>query len=191
MSEGAVAAGVRRLEALTGDAARRHLDAQDRRLKEVAAALKTPPADVLPRIEQLLEERKRLERDLREANKKLALGGGAGESAEMIGTVKFAGKVVTGVEPRDLKPLASEALQALGSGIAVFIGVSEDSKASAVVGVSPDLMAAHSAVDLVKLAAAALGGSGGGGRPDMAQAGGPDGSRAAEAVEAIRQSLRS
>ena len=107
----------------------------------------------------------------------------------MIGAIKFLGKVVTGVEPRDLKPLASEALQALGSGIVGFIGVSDEGKASAVVGVSADLTAAHSAIDLVKLAAAALGGSGGGGRPDMAQAGGPDGSRAAEAIEAIRQAL--
>jgi alanyl-tRNA synthetase len=191
VSEGAVAAGVRRLEALTGDDARRHLDEQDRRLKAVASALKTPPAEVLPRIEQLLEERKKLERDLREANKKLALGGGgSGEGAEMIGSIKFAGKVVTGVEPRDLKPLASEALLALGSGIAVFIGVSGEGKASAVAGVSPDLTPSHSAIDLVKLAAVALGGSGGGGRPDMAQAGGPDGSRADAAIEAVRQALR-
>jgi alanyl-tRNA synthetase len=191
VSEGAVAAGVRRLEALTGDDARRHLDEQDRRLKAVASALKTPPAEVLPRIEQLLEERRKLERDLREANKKLALGGGgSGEGAEMIGSIKFAGKVVTGVEPRDLKPLASEALLALGSGIAVFIGVSGEGKASAVAGVSPDLTPSHSAIDLVKLAAVALGGSGGGGRPDMAQAGGPDGSRADAAIEAVRQALR-
>jgi alanyl-tRNA synthetase len=190
VSEGAVAAGVRRLEALTGDDARRHLDEQDRRLKAVAAVLKTPPADVLPRIEQLLEDRKKLERDLREANKRLALGGGSGEGAETIGAVKFVGKVVTGVEPRDLKPLATEALQALGSGIAVFVGVSDEGKASAVVGVSPDLTQAHSAIDLVKLAAAALGGSGGGGRPDMAQAGGPGGAKAEAAIEAIRQSLR-
>ena len=192
VSEGAVAAGVRRLEALTGDDARRHLDEQDRRLKEVAAVLKAPPAEVLTRVGQLMDERKRLERELREANKKLALGGGgARESAELIGTINFAGKVVTGVEPRDLKPLASEALLALGSGIAAFVGVSDEGKASAVVGVSPDLSAAHSAIDLVKLAAAALGGSGGGGRADMAQAGGPDGSKAADAVEAIRQALRS
>jgi alanyl-tRNA synthetase len=191
VSEGAVAAGVRRLEALTGDDARRHLDEQDRRLKAVASALKTPPAEVLPRIEQLLEERKKLERDLREANKKLALGGGgSGESAEMIGAVNFIGKVVTGVEPRDLKPLASEALQALGSGIVCFIGVSDEGKASAVAGVSPDLTPAHSAIDLVKLAAAALGGSGGGGRPDMAQAGGPDGAQAESAIAAVRAQIR-
>ncbi len=191
VSEGAVAAGVRRLEALTGQDARRHMDEQDRRLKAVALALKTPPSEVLPRIEQLLDERRKLERDLREANKKLALGGAAsGESSEMIGDIKFVGKVVTGVEPRDLKPLASEALQALGSGIVGFIGVSDEGKASAVVGVSSDLSAAHSAIDLVKLAAAALGGSGGGGRPDMAQAGGPDGAKADEALEAIRQALR-
>jgi alanyl-tRNA synthetase len=191
VSEGAVAAGVRRLEALTGEDARRYLDEQDRRLKAVASILKTPPAEVLPRIEQLLEERKKLDRDLRDANKKLALGAGASDSAEMIGAIKFVGKVVTGVEPRDLKPLASEALQALGSGIVGFVGVSDEGKASAVVGVSPDLRPAHSAIDLVKLAAAALGGSGGGGRPDMAQAGGPDGSSAEAAIDAIRHVLKS
>ena len=191
ISEGAVAAGVRRLEALTGDDARRHLDEQDRRLKSVAAALKTPPADVLSRVELLLEERKKMERELREANKKLALGGGgSGEGPEMIGEIKFSGKIVTGIEPRDLKPLATEALQALGSGVAAFIGVSDEGKASAVVGVSPDLSASRSAIDLVKLAAAALGGSGGGGRPEMAQAGGPDGAKAEAAIDAVRQSLR-
>ena len=97
---------------------------------------------------------------------------------------------MTGIEPRDLKPLATEALQALGSGVAAFIGVSDEGKASAVVGVSPDLSASRSAIDLVKLAAAALGGSGGGGRPEMAQAGGPDGAKAEAAIDAVRQSLR-
>jgi alanyl-tRNA synthetase len=189
VSEAAIASGVRRLEALTGEDARAHLDEQDRRLRSVASVLKATPADVLSRVEQLLEERKKLDRELRDANKKLALGSGGSDSAEKVNGVSFLGKVVSGVEPRDLKPLASEALRSLGSGVVGFIGVSDEGKASAVVGVSADLTSARSAIDLVKIAAAALGGSGGGGRPDMAQAGGPDGSKAAEAVAAIRAAL--
>jgi alanyl-tRNA synthetase len=192
VSEGAVAAGVRRLEALTGEGARQYLDEQDRRLKAVASALKSTPADVLTRVEALLEDRKKLERDLREANKKLALGGGSvGESVEDIGGIRFLGKVVSGVEPRDLKPLAAEALQSLGSGIVGFIGVSDEGKASAVIGVSPDHVSRHSAINLVRIAATALGGSGGGGRPDLAQAGGPDGSKASAAVDALKAALAS
>jgi alanyl-tRNA synthetase len=189
VSEAAIASGVRRLEALTGEDARAHLDEQDRRLRSVASVLKSTPAEVLSRVEQLLDERKKLDRDLREANKKLALGSGGSEAAETVNGVSFLGKVVSGVEPRDLKPLASEALQSLGSGIVGFIGVSDEGKASAVVGVSPDLTGSRSAIELVKIAAVALGGSGGGGRPDMAQAGGPDGSKAAEAVAAIKAAL--
>ena len=190
VSEGAVAAGVRRLEALTGEDARAHLDEQDRRLRAVAAVLKSTPADVLSRVESLLDERKKLDRDLRDANKKLALGArGGAEEAETIAGIKFIGKVVFGIEPRDLKPLASEALQGLGSGVAGFIGVSAEGKASAVIGVSPDLVSRVSAVDLVRLAAIALGGSGGGGRPDMAQAGGPDGAKADSALDALRAAL--
>ncbi len=190
VSEGAVAAGVRRLEALTGQGARQYLDEQDRRLKAVATALKSTPADVLARVEGLLEDRKKLERELREANKKLALGGnGAGDNAEQIGDIRFLGKVVSGVEPRDLKPLAAEALQSLGVGIVGFIGVSNEGKASAVIGVSPDLVARHSAIDLVRIAASCLGGSGGGGRPDLAQAGGPDGSKANDAIDALKAAL--
>jgi alanyl-tRNA synthetase len=189
VSEAAIASGVRRLEALTGEDARAHLDEQDRRLRAVAATLKATPAEVLSRVEQLLDERKKLDRDLREANKKLALGSGGSDSAESVNGVSFLGRVVSGVEPRDLKPLASEALQSLGSGVVGFIGVSDEGKASAVVGVSADLTGSRSAIDLVKIAAVALGGTGGGGRPDMAQAGGPDGSKAAEAVAAIRAAL--
>jgi alanyl-tRNA synthetase len=190
VSEAAIASGVRRLEALTGEDARAYLDEQDRRLRSVAAALKATPAEVLSRVEQLLEDRKKLDRDLREANKKLALGSGGGsDAAETIGSVQFLGKIVSGIAPKDLKPLASEALQSLKSGVVGFIGVSEDGKASAVVGVSPDLAGSPSAIDLVKVAALALGGSGGGGRPDMAQAGGPDGSKATAAIDALRAAL--
>ena len=193
VSDGPVAAGVRRIEALTGEAARRHLDEQDRRLRAVASALKVSPADVLLRVEGLVDERRKLERELSEAKKKLALGGGqaaAGAPAnEDVGGVGFLGRVVSGVSPKDLKSLADEGKKSLGSGVAVFVGTSEDGKASVVVGVTDDLTSRFSAVDLVRRASAAIGGQGGGGRPDMAQAGGPDGSKADDAIAAVRSAL--
>ena len=193
VSEGAVAAGVRRLEALTGEAARRHLDEQERRLKRVATALKVAPADVAGRLESVIEERRKLERELAEARKKLALGGGAGlgaaGAAETVAGVGFVGRIVEGVSPRDLKPLADEGKKTLGSGVVVFVGTGEEGKASVVVGVTPDLAGRLSAVDLVRVASAALGGQGGGGRPDMAQAGGPDGTKAQQAIEAVKAAV--
>ena len=193
VAENAVASGVRRLEALTGDAARRHLDEQDKRLKAAAAVLKVTPADVVARLESVLDERKKLERELADMRKKLALGGGAasgdGDNPESVGGVGFLGRVVSGVTPKDLKPLADEGKKSLGSGVVVFVGTGEDGKASVVVGVTDDLTDRFSAVDLVRAASAAIGGQGGGGRPDMAQAGGPDGSRASEAVDAVRAVL--
>ena len=192
VAEGAVAAGVRRLEALTGEAARRHLDEQDRRVKQMAALLKASPADAVARLEQVLDERRKFERELTEAKKKLALGGGAGpaeEAGETVNGIGFLGKSVLGVQPKDLKSLADSGKQQLGSGVVVFVGASEDGKASVVVGVTDDLVAKHSAVDLVRLASAALGGQGGGGRPDMAQAGGPDAAKAADAIAAVRAAL--
>jgi len=193
VSESAVAAGVRRLEALTGEAARRHLDEQDRRLKAIASALKVSPAEAAARVEALVEERRRLEKELADARKKLALGGGAdngaGQGAETVNGVGFIGKVVNGVGARDLKPLADEARASLGSGVVVFVSADEEGKASVVVALTPDLTGRFSAVDLVRVASEALGGKGGGGRPDMAQAGGPDGSRGAEAVDAVRKAL--
>jgi alanyl-tRNA synthetase len=192
LNEGAVASGVRRIEAVTGEAARRHLDEQDRRLKAVAAALKVSPADAVARVEALVEERRKLERELNEARRKLALGGGGAggtNEAEAVAGLSFVGRTVTGVSPKDLKPLADEAKQQVGSGVVVFIGVAEDGKASAVVGVTEDLTGRISAVDLVRVASAALGGQGGGGRPDMAQAGGPDGSQADAAIAAVKTAL--
>ncbi|WP_312796836.1 alanine--tRNA ligase [Tianweitania sp.] len=192
VNEGAVASGVRRIEAVTGEAARRHLDEQDRRLKAVAATLKVAPADAVARVEALVEERRKLERELNDARRKLALGGGgAGGSseAEQVAGLSFVGRTVTGVSPKDLKPLADEAKQQVGSGVVVFIGVAEDGKASAVVGVTQDMTSRISAVDLVRVASAALGGQGGGGRPDMAQAGGPDGSQADAAIAAVKSAL--
>ncbi|MEP9389349.1 alanine--tRNA ligase [Mesorhizobium sp. KR9-304] len=195
VSDSAVAAGVRRIEALTGEAARKHLDEQDRRLKAAAAMLKVAPADVPARVEALLDERKKLERELSDARKKLALGGGAAASAngasesETVAGVGFLGKSVTGVAPKDLKSLADAGKTSLGSGVVVFVGAGEDGKASVVVGVTDDLVKRFSAVDLVRAASAALGGQGGGGRPDMAQAGGPDATKAADAIAAVRAAL--
>ncbi|MVA97654.1 alanine--tRNA ligase [Nitratireductor sp. CAU 1489] len=191
VSEGAVASGVRRVEALTGEAARRHLDTQERRLKSIAAALKVAPADAEGRVETLIEERRRLERELAEARKKLALGGGeqAQAESESIAGTGFIGRVVEGVSPKELKPLADEGKTSLGSGVVVFVGTGEDGKASVVVGVTEDQTERFSAVDLVRIASAALGGKGGGGRPDMAQAGGPDASKAHEAIAAVRAAI--
>ncbi|RWQ05076.1 alanine--tRNA ligase [Mesorhizobium sp.] len=193
VSDSAVAAGVRRIEALTGEAARKHLDEQDKRLKAAAAALKISPADVPARVEALLDERKKLEKELTEARKKLALGdrspAGVPAENETIAGVGFLGKAVSGVSPKDLKPLADAGKKSLGSGIVVFVGAGEDNKASVVVGVTDDLTGRFSAVDLVRVASAALGGQGGGGRPDMAQAGGPDASRAEDAIAAVKAAL--
>ncbi|MFN3765196.1 MAG: alanine--tRNA ligase-related protein, partial [Aliihoeflea sp.] len=192
LAEGAVASGVRRIEALTGEAARQHLDEQDKRLKAAAAALKVAPADVVTRLEAVLDERKKLERELSDARKKLALGGGAGpagaQEPETVAGIGFLGRIVPGVSARDLKPLADEGKSSVGSGVVVFVGT-DDGKASVVVGVTDDLTARYSAVDLVRAAAAAIGGKGGGGRPDMAQAGGPDAANADAAIAAVREAL--
>ncbi|MBX8826491.1 alanine--tRNA ligase [Ochrobactrum sp. SFR4] len=192
VSEGAVAAGVRRMEALTGEAARLYLEEQDDRVKAIASALKTTSSEALDRVNSLIDERRKLEKELTEARKKLALSGSSSKSdneAKTINGVQFMGRSVTGVAPKDLKPLADEGKKALGSGIVAFIGVSEDGKASAVVAVTDDLTSRFSAVDLVRVASAALGGQGGGGRADMAQAGGPDGSKADEALAALAEAI--
>jgi alanyl-tRNA synthetase len=193
VADSPVAAGVRRIEALTGEDARRHLDEQDRRLKAVATALKVGPADVLARVETLMDERRKLERELTEARKKLALGGGASDGAappnEIVGGVGFLGRSVSGVAPKDLKALADDGKKSLGSGVVVFVGASDDGKASVVVAVTDDLTQRFNAVDLVRVASSALGGQGGGGRPDMAQAGGPDAARAAEAIAAVKAAM--
>ncbi len=188
LSESAVGAGVRRIEAVTGEHARAYLGEQDERIKSLATALKVQPADVLTRVEGLLDERRKLERDLADAKRKLAMGGGqAGgeDTVREIAGIRFLGKAISGVDPKDLKGLADDGKTSLGSGVVVLIGVSEDGKASAVAAVTEGLIGRFSAVDLVRVAAAALGGKGGGGRPDMAQAGGPDGDKAEAAIEAV------
>ena len=191
IGESAVAAGVRRLEALTGEAARKFLTEQDGRVRSLASSLRVQPSEVVSRVEALVDERRKLEREIGALKKQLALGGGAREADETreIAGVKFLGKTVTGVAPRDLKGLVDDAKTALGSGVVTLIGVSEDGKASAVVGVTDDLTERYSAVDLVRVASAALGGRGGGGRPDMAQAGGPDAGKAEAAVEAVAEAV--
>jgi alanyl-tRNA synthetase len=193
IGESAVSSGVRRIEVLTGEAARHYLQNQDALMRRTAGLLKTSPDDVVTRIEGLLDERKKMERELTEARKSLALAGpatGGGEDgAREINGVKFLGRVVSGVSPRDLKPMVDEAKASIGSGVVALIAVSDDGKASIVVGVTGDLVAEKSAVDLVRVGSAALGGKGGGGRPDMAQAGGPDGAKADGAIEAIAAAL--
>ncbi|RKE84486.1 alanine--tRNA ligase [Rhizobium sp. AG855] len=192
IGESAVGAGVRRIEALTGDAARTYLAEQDERVKTLAASLKVQPADVIGRVEALIDERRKLEKELADAKRKLAMGGGAAGNAEapkVVNGINFIGRVLAGVEAKDLKGMADEAKAGLESVVVLLIAVSEDGKASAVVSVSPDLTDRLSAVDLVRVASAALGGKGGGGRPDMAQAGGPDGAQADAAIQAVEAAL--
>jgi alanyl-tRNA synthetase len=192
VSEGAVSSGVRRVEALTGEGARAYLSHRDDMLKAAAATLKTTPDEVPARITALVEERRRLERELAEAKKALAMGGGAGGAAagpEQIGDVAFIGQVLDGFEAKGLRGAVDDAKQRLGgSGVAVMVAIN-DGRASVAVGVTDDLTARHNAVELLRKAVAALGGQGGGGRPDMAQGGGPDGTKGAEALQAVRDAL--
>jgi alanyl-tRNA synthetase len=190
LGESGVAAGVRRVEALTGAAARKHLAEQEKRLKAVAAALKVRPEDAAERVQALVDERRKLERELADAKKKLAMGGGAaggGDDTSIIdvGGVKYFRLAVTGVEGNDLKALADAGKGKIGSGIVAIANTSPEGKGSLVVAITPDLGARFNAKDLVQKGVAALGGKGGGGRPDMAQGGGPDGAKAAEALDAI------
>lgn len=194
VQESAVSSGVRRLEALTGEAARAHFDEQELALKSIAATLKSSPKEAPARVVALVEERKKLERELTEARKKLALGGGesgGGVEAKSISGISFLGQVVQGVAARDLKGLVDDAKNKLGSGVVVMIAVDESNKAAAVVGVTNDLTDRADAVALVRVASEVLGGKGGGGRADMAQAGGPNGDQATDALTAIEASLAS
>ncbi|MBV9705321.1 MAG: alanine--tRNA ligase [Methylobacteriaceae bacterium] len=192
VAESAVAAGVRRIEAKTADAARHHLKDEAARARLLAQLLKVPPEDAPDRLQAVIEERRRLERDLAEARKRLAMGGGspANEVVREVGGVGLYARTVTGVEMKDLKSLADEAKAGLGSGIVAIVGVGADGKAGLVVAVTADLLPRFNAVDLVRVGAAKLSGKGGGGRPDMAQAGGPDGRQAEAALAAIAQALR-
>ena len=189
IAESAVAAGVRRIEALTGAGARNYLSAQDARLRAAANLLKIKPGDLVERLQLLLDERKKLERDLSEAKKKNA-GVGIAAKIDTAGPVKILKYTLHGVSVKDLRGLVDEGKKKIGSGIVAIIGVSEEGKAGLVVGVTDDLTSDYDAVALVKTGAEALGGQGGGGRPDMAQAGGPNGGEADAALQAIARAVR-
>ncbi len=191
LAESAVAAGVRRIEALTSEHARRYLSGQAEIAREAASAIKAPIGELSSRVAQLSEERRKLERELAEAKKQLALAGPAqsgGDADETIAGLKAVLKLVDGVSPKDLKSLADGAKSQVGSGVVAFV-TAADGKVSIVAGVTDDLTSRISAVDLVRVAAEALGGKGGGGRPDMAQAGGPDNGNPQAALDAIRKKL--
>ncbi len=187
VGEGAVAAGVRRIEALTGAAARHHLSGESHLLHAIAGSIKAPVGELAERVTALMDERRKLERELADARKQLAMGGGAAgeEPVQEIGGIRFFGRSVHGVAMKDLKGVADEAKKRVGSGIVAIVGASEDGKAGIVVAVTPDLTGRFNAVDLVRAGSQALGGQGGGGRPDMAQAGGPDASKADAALAAV------
>jgi alanyl-tRNA synthetase len=194
--ESAVSSGVRRIEALTGRAARHALNSSRADLRAVSATLNASIGDITARASAVVEERKKLERDLSDARKKLAMGGGssangaaAASDVRTVGNVKLLARAVQGIEIKDLKSLADQGKKQLGSGVVALVATSEDGKASVVVGVTSDLTSRFSAVDLVRKASEVLGGKGGGGKPDMAQAGGPDGAKAADALKAIEAAM--
>ncbi|RIK98398.1 MAG: alanine--tRNA ligase [Proteobacteria bacterium] len=194
IGEGAVASGVRRIEALTGNAARHAANIRIDIAKAAAAELRTTLEEMPARIAALLEERKKLERDLADARKKLAMGGTSagdanGAAARQVAGTTLMARRVEGIEMKDLKSLADDGKKQIGSGVVAIVGVTGDGKAGIVVGVTGDLTSRFNAVDLVRKGSEALGGKGGGGRPDMAQAGGPDGSKADAALEAIAAAM--
>jgi alanyl-tRNA synthetase len=193
VGDSAVGAGVRRIEALTAKAARANANHFARLAKATASELRVPADDVPSRVAALMDERKQLERELTDAKKKLAMGGsGKSDGADglrIVGDIKLMARAVEGIELKDLRSLADEGKKKVGSGVVAIVGVTGDGKAGVVVGVTDDLVTRFNAVDLVKKGAEVLGGKGGGGRPDMAQAGGPDGSKADAALAAIEAAL--
>ncbi|MFQ5567476.1 MAG: DHHA1 domain-containing protein, partial [Paracoccaceae bacterium] len=191
IAEGASSAGIRRVEALTGAAAFDYLEDQERALARAAAALRARPSDVPERVRALLDERKALQEELAELKRRVALGGGGGAAepeAREIAGVKFVARSLSGVSPRDLRGMIDEHKARLGSG-AVLLVADTGGKAAVAAGVTDDLTGRISAVDLVRAAVAAVGGKGGGGRPDMAQGGGPDATKAADAISAAEALL--
>ncbi len=191
VSEGAVASGIRRIEALTGEAARLWLVGRETQLKNIAALLKTAPDEVGARIETLINDRKRMEKELSEAKNALALSGDGGPraEAEQIGDVTFMGQVIAGIEPKALRGLADDQMKAIGSGVVAIIAANENSN-TVVIAVSPALHHIVTAPELVRVATGAMGAQGGGGRPDMAQGGGPAGAELAQAaIDAIKAKL--
>ncbi len=192
VAETSVASGVRRVEALTSDKAQAYLGLQDKRVKQAASILKTTPDQLTDRLAQLVSERKQLEKEIADAKRQLAVGGGAAEnSSRDINGVCFDGRVINNIAAKELRGIVDEAKTKHGSGVIVVIGISEEGKAGISVGVTKDLTDRFNAVDLVRIGSAILGGKGGGGRPDMAQAGGPNGKMGDDAIEAIAKVIES
>jgi alanyl-tRNA synthetase len=189
VTEGAVAAGVRRIEAVTGSGALRYVQEQERAIRDAATLIKVAPAELSDRLSGLLEERKRLEKELAETRRAMAAGGGqGGPEVQEVNGIKFSARALDGVPAKDLRAMADDAKKALGSGV-VAIATAGDGKAALVVAVTKDLVGRLDAVTLVKEGAAALGGKGGGGRPDMAQAGGPNADAIGDALKAVEQAI--
>ncbi|MGE3933917.1 MAG: alanine--tRNA ligase [Rhodospirillaceae bacterium] len=192
VGETALAAGVRRIEAVTGGGALAYVSEREAALRAAADTLRTSVAELPARVGQLVEERKRLERELSDTRRKLAAGGGAAASGDdghkTVAGITLAARKVEGVPAKELKGLADDLKQQIKSGIVALVGT-EDGKASVVVGVTEDLTQRLNAVDFVRIAVEKLGGKGGGGRPDMAQGGGPDPSQADAALAAIEQAV--
>src|SRR5262249_46182769 len=191
VSEAGVASGVRRIEALTGNVARKHANSIVQAAKTAAGELNGPLEEMPARVVALLEDRKRLERELSDVKRKLAMGGASsgGDGMRTVGDVKLLARAVSDIDIKDLKSLADEGKKQIGSGVVAIVGVTGEGKAGIVVGVTADLTPRLKAVDLGRRGAEARGGKGGGGRPDMAQAGGPDGSKADAALEAVASAL--
>jgi alanyl-tRNA synthetase len=190
VGESAVAAGVRRVEALTGELAFEEVRREHELLEGLAQNLKVPPADLPGRVEALVEERRRLEREAAELRRKLAMGGGngGGDAVKQIGAIRFAARTLEGVPAKELRGTADAIKRELGSGVVALVSVN-DGKAAVVVGVTDDLVGKVDAVELVRRGVTAVGGAGGGGRADFAQGGGPEGARAAAALQAIEAGL--
>ncbi|MFI4936188.1 MAG: alanine--tRNA ligase [Caulobacterales bacterium] len=192
VSEQGIAAGVRRIEALTGEPARRWLLDQAAVARGLADQFKVPVAEVAARVEAIEAQRRRLERDLAEAKKQLALGGGSGGGApavEDVAGVKFDGRIVEGVSPKDLRPLADEARKRLGNGGVIAYAAVNEGKASIAIALTPDLVGRFDAAALARAAVSAMGGQGAGGKPDFAQGGAPDGGRAGDGIAAVKAAL--
>jgi alanyl-tRNA synthetase len=191
VGESAVASGVRRIEALTGDAARAYFAEQEARVRQIADRLKVAPKDIVTRVDALIDERKQLEKQLADARQKLAMGGGAGGGSEIekVGDINFMGRVAEGLPSKELRGLVDQGKDQIKSGVVAIVGIGDDGKVGVAVGVTDDLKDKLSAVDFVKTAVETLGGKGGGGRPDMAQGGGPNADKAQDAIDAVRAKL--
>ena len=192
VAESAVGAGVRRIEALTGRIARKAANNVVHIAKTASGNLQVPTEEMPARVAALIDERRRLERELADARRNLAMGGSArgdDDGVRRVGDIRLLARAVSGIEIKDLRSLADDGKKQVGSGVVAIVGVTQEGKAGLVVGVTADLVTRFSAVDLVRRGAEALGGKGGGGRPDMAQAGGPDGGKAEAALDAIAMAI--